>query len=234
MNKLTIVFPLALLAFLALELLEYLPLLRQSAAVTDRSRSRWSRRDSALCLVLTLLYVPAAFFHLGDRQGIESFCRFEERGETVTVTLAEPTVLGKLRYYPGLFMAGYNLQVSPDGSNYRPAGELEQKHADLFKWREMQPDDVAAIPVRYVRLVALGREWLGELALYDADGNRLDAAAMEYPAEYTALFDEQEKIPAADSFMNGTYFDEIYHPARRWSISKTSSPMRSAIRRWAS
>ena len=66
--------------------------------------------------------------------------------------------------------------------------------------------------MKYIRLIADAPLWLGELALYDADGRLLAAGQdLAYPAGIAALFDEQGLIPDRYDYMNSTYFDEIYH-----------------------
>ena len=65
---------------------------------------------------------------------------------------------------------------------------------------------------RYIRLVASAELSLGEIAVYDAGGNMLDAAGFEYDAGCAPLLDEQDAVPVRPSYMNSSYFDEIYHP----------------------
>ena len=73
-------------------------------------------------------------------------------------------------------------------------------------------------------MTAGGRLWLGELAIYDENGLLVSTDAMKIPKGCAALFDEQEKIPAEDSFMNSSYFDEIYHARTAYEHVENISP----------
>ncbi|MBR1658840.1 MAG: glycosyltransferase family 39 protein [Oscillospiraceae bacterium] len=209
MNALTAVFPVALGCFLLLMFLEYLPLLREPVRFPRNGR-RWTRWDSILAGGITLAYAVTAFLGLGDRVGVQSFCHFAARGEYAQIELEAPTEIGALRYYSGLGMGEYRLQFSPDGADWVDVGTLDQGHAKLFKWNdaELAEDRPAA---KRLRLIASRELWLGELALYGADGALLGAETMSWPEGCAALFDEQDLIPAEYDYHNSSYFDEIYH-----------------------
>ena len=210
MNKLTAVFPAALAAFLLLVFSEYLPLLRRDTLPVPR-RERWTRRDSLAVICVTAAYAIVAFLGLGDTQGVESFCKFGSRGEYALIELPEGTALGEIRYYSGLYMGNYYVQVSADGEAFTDVGKMRQNHTDVFKWNTFTPEDGPITGARYLRLIADKPLWLGELALYDTDGARIDAAALRYDRGCGALFDEQELVPEKKTYANSSYFDEIYH-----------------------
>ena len=211
MNSLTLIFPLATIGFLLVVFSEYLPLLfRQLPPRAGGDRS-WHRRDSLLCLLICAVYAAVAFTGLGDRQGITSVYKFSGAGDAVLIELPEAMELGEVRYYSSLHTGQYDLEYSDDGENFSTVGELLQKYADLFKWKSAELQASAARPTRYLRITASRALWLGELALYDTNGTLVDAARLRYPAEYAALFDEQDIIPARSDFHNSSYFDEIYH-----------------------
>ncbi len=210
MSKWTLVFPLAAVAFIALVFAEYIPLLRAPLTVPDDGR-RMTGKDRALCLLITLLYALAAFSYLGDTQGIESFCKFSERGEYALIEFPAGVEIGAVRCYHGLYMGRYNLEFSADGEDFQTVALVEQGHADVFKWKGQELKENRPRPVRFLRLTAGSRLWMGELAIYDGGGALVATDDMYIPAGCAALFDEQEKIPAEDSFLNASYFDEIYH-----------------------
>ena len=51
---------------------------------------------------------------------------------------------------------------------------------------------------------------LGEIKVYDVDGNEVALTPVEEKAKI--LLDEQETVPEDYSYMNSSYFDEIYFP----------------------
>ena len=211
MNKWTLVFPLALIAFLLLVFFEYFPLLRKPLDAPTEDKRRWNRRDSLLCLCITLIYAVTAFFGLGNREGIESVCKLEGSGDFVLIELNEPTYIGSIRYYPSLHTGLSYVEFSEDGSFFEAAAEMPQRYADLFKWRTAELTHPCDRPVRYLRISSTEQLWLGELVIFDADGRQLGLADLQVSSAHGALFDEQDKVPASSSFRDSTYFDEIYH-----------------------
>ena len=223
MSKLTLVFPLAAIAFILMVFAEYIPLMRQPLKIRETER-RMTGKDRALCLMITLLYAISAFLGLGDMTGIERFCKFEERGEYALIEFTEPVDISAVRCYHGLFMGRYNLEFSPDGETYQIAALIEQGHADIFKWKSAELTENSRKSVRSLRLTAGSRLWMGEMAVYDENGLLIGRDRMIIPHGCDALFDEQEKIPAEDSFMNSSYFDEIYHARTAYEHIENVSP----------
>ena len=219
MNYVTLVFPLALIAFILLLFWDAAPALRSPLTQPQRD-TRWRRRDSFVCLGITVLYAFVAFTDLGNTHGVETFCKFQSRGDYAEITLAEPAELGSIRYYSGLYMGEYALYTSADGEDFDYAADLPQGHTKVFKWNEEaleQPRTVKAI-----RIVAGSKLWLGEIALYDTDGKLLTGLSCADGG--SALLDEQDEIPEAYDYRNSTYFDEIYHPRTAFEHLENEPP----------
>ncbi len=210
MSKLTLVFPLAAIGFILLVFSEYIPLLRQPLQNSGSDR-RMRGKDRMLCILITLLYALCAFPGLGSTEGIESFCKFKEKGEYALIEFPDGVNVSAVRFYHGLFMGKYNLEFSADGISFQSVAGVTQGHADIFKWKKAELSEDWSQPVRALRLTADGRLWMGELAVYDDTGALVGTDSMKIPKGCAPLFDEQEKIPDEESFMNSSYFDEIYH-----------------------
>lgn len=197
-----------------------------------------TRKDALPLILLTAVYAVTAFFRLGSFINPQNFCQLAS-GETATFTLSEVHTLTRVMYYPGLNTGSYTLEVSSDGQTWHTlmfqekegdtpaysywaedgdssAPSLSQKYSDMFKWLEVTPQ--SPIQVKYFRLTGhpdSSNPWVevGELALYDQDGSLITGSTVAYTDERAALlFDEQKTVPAASSWYNSSYFDEIYHP----------------------
>ena len=223
MSKLTLVFPAAAIAFLLLIFFEYLRLEHKPLTVPDSDR-RMSGKDRALCLLITLVYALTAFLYLGDTQGITSFCKFGDKGEYALIEFPDGVDVSAVRCYHGLFMGRYGLEFSADGEEWTYVSLIDQGHADIFKWTSAELSENWGQTVHYLRLTAGSRLWLGELAIYDDVGELVPTEAMRIPKGCAPLFDEQEKIPAEDSFLNNSYFDEIYHARTAYEHIENVSP----------
>lgn len=194
--KLTILFPVLTAALILLFYLCLPPL--QSCAMPKRSRS--GRGERLAVALVTLLYALAAFSHLGDTRAPQSSHVFSE-GESLTLELDGTHELSRAMAYSVLGTGGYTLSLSADGLSFTEAATLDQNYVALLKWHELTLTGRA----RYVRLTAHGSPELGSLTLYDKGG-----AALEW-TEANTLTDEQALTPEKPTFLNSSYFDEIYH-----------------------
>ena len=97
-----------------------------------------------------------------------------------------------------------------------PAGSVQsirQGYNTLLKWHHVTIQDGVTAQAKYFRLTAFpdtghGPMELGELVLYDGSDQMLTVSA----AGADALFDEQDIVPEHATYMDSSYFDEIYHP----------------------
>lgn len=171
---------------------------------------RTSRRGGIGIAVLTAVYAVAAFTGLGSARDPQHFCTLEA-GESATLALDGVHSINTVWYYTGLYTGEYTLAYSDDGITYTAAGTMPQGYADLFKWLQPQPADAAPATAAYVRVTAGTRLELGELALLDAQGERIAVREVTGPASAAALCDEADTVPASSMYFNSSYFDEIYH-----------------------
>lgn len=171
---------------------------------------RTSRRGGIGIVVLTAVYAVAAFTGLGSARDPQRFCTLEA-GESATLALDGVHSINTVWYYTGLYTGEYTLAYSDDGITYTAAGTMPQGYADLFKWLQPQPADTVPATAAYVRVTAGTHLELGELALLDAQGERIAVREITGPASAAALCDEADTVPASSTYFNSSYFDEIYH-----------------------
>ena len=167
------------------------------------------RKDALPLILLTVIYALTAFWNLGGTTNPQTFLNMKNR-ETVTFTASEPVTLSHATYYSGLWTGSYILEYSPDGVNWESM-ELDQPYSRLFYWQNAELPEEQQLPCKYFRLSSLCDKKqieLGELALFDTDGNRVDLTADSNAAP---LFDEQNTVPETLHWTNCAYFDEIYH-----------------------
>lgn len=194
-------------AAIALTLALFLQLAWPARAPIPR---RTSRRGGIGIAVLTAVYAVAAFTGLGSANAPQHFCTLEA-GESATLALDGVHSIDTVWYYTGLYTGEYTLAYSDDGITYTAAGTMPQGYADLFKWLQPQPADTAPATAAYVRVTASAHLELGELALLDAQGERIAVREITGPASAAALCDEADTVPASSTYFNSSYFDEIYH-----------------------
>ncbi len=179
-------------------------------------RGRMTRRDAALLAGLCAVYGAVAFLGLGDTKAPQSAWQAAQGETHTTLTFSQPIDADCILYYPLLNTGSYTVEVSTDGKTFQPLSEaMDQTYVDLFKWRELSLDGIRQIRSLRITADATGLE-LGEIALCntDGDGNFFPVSVPLSAATGSggALLDEQDTVPTRFSYLNSSYFDEIYHP----------------------
>ena len=170
---------------------------------------RLSRRDGLPLTLLTLVYALAAFWNLGDTRAPQTVRSLD--GESAVVDLGGGHTVSRVLLYTGIGQGGYTFEFSPDGERWLPAADFQQGHASLLKWQELDLSQAPETPVRCIRITGSGGAELGELAVYDESG-----AMLPITSDCPELCDEQALVPAEPSYLNSSYFDEIYHARTAW------------------
>ncbi len=173
-----------------------------------------SKRDRVIILIISAVYALVAFVNLGNTQSVESYCAFTDYGSYADIDLGAEYEIGHLQYFAMIHTGNYFIQFSDDGVDFRDVGTSEQTYADILKWREFSPDPESTVDMsaRYIRIITDDKLYMGELAIYDTEGNMLSADTMSFDAGVAPLFDEQHLVPEGYTYMNSSYFDEVYHP----------------------
>ena len=245
LSNLTVLFPLATALFILLWFCRWVTIhktpLPEFPAEALPDPHHFEKKDWLALGIVTVAYAIVAFWGLGQNVAPQTFLYFEAGNYYAQIELSEPQEITAVRYYSGLYAADYTLQFSEDGetwvSQVKDDGSsgMTQSYTQLFRWNDavLNPESGT---VRYVRIISGGEQYLGEVALYGADGELLSAGEFTPASGCEALFDEQDTIVETYNFRNGTYFDEIYHPRTAyemiegvWPYEITHPPLGKAI-----
>ena len=198
-------YSLPLLAALLL-LLFYLCLPDLRGCTLSGGKKRLDRRDAVLMAGISLAYALVAFWNLGNTHSPESFVNMENN--SVTVELGQGS-MEKLMLFSGVGIGEYTIEFAPDGENFQPLTSFRQSHAEVLKWNEVPLEQ--SLSGGRLRVTGSGNVWLGEVAALNGAGETLPLHSEE-----AALTDEQNLCPREQTFMNSSYFDEIYHARTAW------------------
>ena len=191
------------------------------------------RGDALPLLLLTAVYALTAFFQLGDFNAPQSMVKFQQ-GDSYEFSYNQPVTVDTVSLYTSLGTGYYTLEwEEEDGRWYslRP----EQYYNSLFKWHILELDrnvdqngleitkdndnldaePLGPITAARFRITASSAPrdeglWLSELALWS--GGKALPQPDHVDEGTAALFDEHELWSDRYTYMNSTYFDEIYHP----------------------
>lgn len=170
----------------------------------DNEKRKITKKDVILILIITLIYAIVSFINLGTFTNPQTFWKTEYEGDSAIFKIEQGrTNVSKIRFYTGTDFGDYGLYVSYDGINY--AEPLKISTEKVFAWQDFG----LVGEFEYIKLVgAKSGIYLGEIAFYDEFGNRLNLTPINENSKL--ILDEQDTIPDEISYLNSTYFDEIY------------------------
>ncbi len=248
LDKLSFLLPLAVALFALFWFVRWVCIHKRPAlepeTETDAAaagRRVFGMRDWIALGALTVLYAVIAFSGLGDRTAPQSFLHFENGGMYALVDLGSEREISSVMYYTGLCTADYTLEVSADFENwvgqYKDDGTtsvMTQGYSELFRWCTAELSDNG--PIRYLKIISGAEQYLGEIALFDENGEYIPASEYMVAPGCEQLVDEQDTVVDHYTYKNGTYFDEIYFPRtalemiqQRWPYEITHPPLGKAI-----
>lgn len=202
-------------------------ILKMITADTDRleqievvtTNSRLTRLDWLGMSTITLIYAVVAFYNLGSMKAPETFWK-PVNPISFYVDLGQSQTIERINGFSGIGDGKYKLEFGEDTPEiWKNPIIVETTYTTVFKWI-VQPVHFSA---RYVKVtVDKPGFMLNELAIYGKFEDKklpmtiqaIHSAGL-LPLEQediTKLFDEQDEAVYKPTFMNETYFDEIYHP----------------------
>ena len=168
----------------------------------DNSR-KLGKVDWLIIGIMVVVYSIISFINLGSFTNPQTFLEFQYSGEEASFTLAEAKEISHIRMYSGPEVGSYDIFISSDGNNYEQATTVTQN--SVFAWNDFQIDK----NFQYLKIISKNEgSYVGEIQLYDNYGNKVELTAESETAKL--LIDEKDTVPATISYLNSTYFDEIY------------------------
>jgi hypothetical protein len=191
---------------------------RNEIAVEDGRRM--TKRDYIVLLILLAVYSLFAFINLGSLRSPNTVWTAEP-DTTVIVDLGETRDVTEMRFFGNI--AEGNLQIYDESAfinGFFTPGETEpletfvQDNGDMYKWTELSVETETRYLILYVDS---GRISMNEIAILDGS-TLLPATVYEPTGGAEKLLDEQSKVALNDSYLDGMYFDEIYHARTAYEI----------------
>lgn len=181
-------------------------LIKETGIQKTKDKLPWKKEEIIVLICIIAVYSCLAFYHLGDRTAPESFWNKEEGEAEVIVDLGKETEISSISYYLGNYE---NRNVTFEAADVQDGLYTEfanLKMESVFCWKEEELNQIA----RFVKIKANDNKVsIGEIVFHAADGGNITPKVVYGDGE--ALFDEQDLCPERSSYLNSTYFDEIYH-----------------------
>lgn len=163
--------------------------------------------DIIAIAVIMVVYGVIALYNLGDKYACETEVMLSKN--SVSIDLGKDTDISDVRYYLGSLNLDKTRPLNmvflkEDGST---AKSESLTSGAVFYWSDQKENTTC----RYIEFSAPDEDLsVKEVCIVGSDGKYITPVNAG-DAGIRSMFDEQDKIPASQSFMNSTYFDEIYH-----------------------
>ena len=159
--------------------------------------------DIIIMAIFVVGYSILSFWNLGTIKNPQTFLTFENVGNEVTLESETEVELSKIRHYSGDEVGSYEILVSQDNKTYETLGNMKDEYS--FKWT----DTFLVGEMKYIKIISTKEKTsIGEIKLYDKYGQEVKLKTESERGNL--LIDEEETVPKVISYMNSTYFDEIY------------------------
>lgn len=154
--------------------------------------------------VILIAYSVISFINLGSTINPNTFLRVEKT-DKVIIKLKNQEDIIKMKIFNGECNAKYQLYSSTDGKKYTYINDYVGTGA--LSWQEERIISKG----KYIKILFLAKSSIGEIAFYNNNKEIIKIEDVIYNKKHIkSLNDEQNTIPNKISYMNSSYFDEIY------------------------
>lgn len=216
---------------------------------SENESYKLEKKDFIIVSILTIICASISFYKLGDNKMASSYWKAGKSGEYVIVELEGEKAVNEIAYLGNVPTGGYyKMSFSNDNETYTAwitLGEVNENSTTLKKAKtsffEWKYEKYLNYEYKYVKIEAVEPNWaINEIAFFNKNDKDeyeiipVKVVDMNYTEKSDGtpenLFDEQDLVPDYMTYMNGTYFDEVYFPRtayeqlKGWSIYEVTHP----------
>lgn len=217
----------------------------------NNEKTKLTKKDFIIMGVLTLVCAIISFYKLGDNFAPVSFWKAVASGESITIEFENETNVRAVAYLGNIPNSGYYevsyLTDEAEGEYVKAftfGEDIDQEEKErkpksaFFYWQFNYGVDFTA---KLIKIEAIKPGWgVNELAFFTLNkDNEYELIPVTIKEKHFSdlsegtpdrLFDEQALVPSSSTYMNSTYFDEIYFPRTAyeqlngWNIYELTHP----------
>ncbi len=170
----------------------------------NEDNEKLNKKDYLVIGTIILIYTIISFINLGSMTNPNTFLRAEQT-DKVIIELKNAEDIIKMKIFNGECNTKYQLYSSVDGKKYTYINDYNGSGA--LSWQEER----IATKGKYIKILFLEKSSIGEIAFYNNSKELIEIKDVIYNKKHIkSLTDEQNTIPNKISYMNSSYFDEIY------------------------
>ena len=168
------------------------------------SAPAWTRKEKILLAAFTAAYAVIQLLNLGSLKAPQTYWDGSESGESFTVRFDGRRHVEEIWVNGNIADGGTLRFLADDGAQQ----VYTQRYDDMFRWHSLHCGmDTNALTIS----LHTGSVRINEIALIDENGTPIPVFLDDDSGTQRFAFDEQDTIPAAPSYYNGMYLDELYH-----------------------
>lgn len=169
-------------------------------------------------IIILVIYSILSFYKLGNMKNPQTFANLK-KGEKLVYKINSEQIPEKMMVYSGYNESEFTIYYSNNYENedeYVTGTTVYLDYSNVFKWNE-EYINAPEVKPNYI-IIKSERETttLGEFKIYDTNDKKIELTPMGEKEKI--LLDEQEDVPKNYSYMNSTYFDEIYFPRTAYEM----------------
>jgi len=222
---------------------------KQGLSLSEELPKR-NKYDLILITVLTVTCAVMSFVNLGSFKCASSYWKPANADEEIIVTFDGEYTVNCIAFSGGIpsGSGGYKVYYETSEGEWEEVYNILASDIEFYKWDYSEDVEFTASKVKVVATSA--GAWLNEMAFFynktfensaRVEKSLVPISKSNFEATYENtklsgraenLFDEQETVPDYMTYMNGTYFDEIYFPRTAYEhlnglsiYEKTHPPM---------
>jgi hypothetical protein len=178
--------------------------------------AKLNKLDYRLIAALTIVYLVFALINLGSFKAPVTYWQPANAGESFYADLGSEQTIKKINTFGGPGDGSFEVDFSDDLKAWHGAKLIVREGGVVFAWTSM---DIAE-KAKFVRVTSQKPGFrLNEIALYGDDPTKPLHIEIVVPGTKSGLskgrpanvFDEPDQAAYKPSYLNSTYFDEIYH-----------------------
>jgi len=203
--------------------------------------SKLVKKDYIIMIIMTILYLALALVNLGDLKAPQTGWVPKGVNREFAITFEGEKHLDKIMYYCGLgqdwySVAALDVYYLDKDNQYIEFAKLEKAGSDMFKWKQTDIDistsSLKFVSVLYMNedksVIGTNGEFI-EIAVYEQNNEKPLEIVKQTPLnentkETDKLFDEQQLAVYKSTYMNTTYFDEVYFPRTAYEYINKITP----------
>lgn len=170
----------------------------------NEQNTKLNIKDYIVLGIILIAYSVISFINLGSTINPNTFLRVEKT-DNIIIELKNQEDIIKMKIFNGECNAKYQLYSSTDGKKYTYINDYVGTGA--LSWQEERIISKG----KYIKILFLEKSSIGEIAFYNNNKEIIKIKDVIYNKQHIkSLNDEQNTIPNKISYMNSSYFDEIY------------------------